>query len=328
MSPSNKKGKIHLGDLAMALHKLGWENSENTKAIASCLGYDLKQMPQQKHQKEIADPRLPKQNTSTSTKQKPLTGLSLPPAPDLPPPMPSVRSFSELTRVDQPAASANENSRWQTAATTLFEQEKLTGMARQSLFTNRCSRHLFSAVLGKNRYAGEIDIPALIERVCTEQVILELPHTIETTLESGCHLLRDFSQTMVPWWDDLIALTKQVAEVTGVSRLQAYSFDTLPDKSMRWTTDGNRKPWQADGRPVLVATDFGIQEKSIVRDIPAEWHAFSEQCEQTASPLIILTPWPLQYCPKNLGTFPVLMHWSPHTTVAMIKKSIEQRCAE
>ena len=173
--------------------------------------------------------------------------------------------------------------------------------------------------MGTRRLSREIDIQKLIDRVCTEQVILDIPRTSEPTLEEGCHLLRDFSQTMTPWWEDLTALTLQVKDVIGLSRLVAYSFDTLPTNPMRWTPQGKREPWQADGRPVLIATDFGIQGVSSSKYLPQKWHDFIDRCEQADSPLVILTPWPGQYCPKDLSTYPKLLHWSPHTTVAMIK---------
>lgn len=315
-----KKGNIQLGDLASALHKLGWKDADHTKAIASCLGFNLDQMPEKKHQTEIADPRLTEKPAKTGSQPKAEKAPGLPPQPDLPPPMPTARSFSNLEPLDELAASASEDNRWKTGSGALLAEEPLPRLARLSLFPDRISRHLFTAALGTRRQSREIDIQQLIDRVCTELVIQDIPLKLETTLESGCHLLRDFSQTMVPWWEDLIALTQQVKEVIGASRLQAYSFDTLPAQPMRWTPRGKRELWQADGRPVLIATDFGIQGVSSAKYLAQEWHGFIDQCEQAGSPLVILTPWPGQFCPKDLSAYPKLLHWSPHTTVAMIKK--------
>ena len=42
MTKLRDKGEIHLGDLARALETLNWEDDRQARAIASCLGFELK----------------------------------------------------------------------------------------------------------------------------------------------------------------------------------------------------------------------------------------------------------------------------------------------
>jgi hypothetical protein len=320
MTAGPVKGNIQLGDLIRALSRLGWKDG-HVQAIAACLGFDISQLPDKKPAHEISDPRLTDQQNRKPSHPGPAHGPVSPPRPELPPPMPRIKSGNQqLTERTERAQPANLDHRWSYASETLLTQPSLEKLARINLFPDRVSRHLFNTALSTQRPGRDIDIGRLIERICHEPVNLELPKTIETTLDAGCQLLRDFGHSMAPWHEDLVALERQVRDIIGAARLHAYNFDSLPLEPMRWTPEGKRDYWRADGRPVLVATDFGVQGAVERPRLDAPWREFIEICRQAAAPLVFLTPWPERYSPRDLGAYARLVHWSPRTTVAMIKR--------
>jgi hypothetical protein len=318
----NSKGKIHLGDLMRALHRLGWSDADQVEAIGSFLGFDLDQMPQTRHHADSVDPRLRQEAQKSPRTKTPPKKPVFPKPPEMPPDLPSLRSSSNLKRLSTNANTAPENDEWKDASDTIFNRPSQPRLPRQNLFMRNKSRHIFTAALGTQRKSHEIDMPALIDQICTNRVVLDIPQTLETTLESGCHLLRDFSHTMTLWWDDLLVLSEQINQIISDSKNLCYRFDSIPEKPMRWVTGSKRENWQADGRPVLVATDFGVQGTNPAPPLDKSWHDLIDQCQQTASPLLFLIPWSKSMWPNDTGNYPQLIHWSPNTSVAIIKKAI------
>jgi hypothetical protein len=320
MTTGPGKGNIQLADLIRALSRLDWQDGHATD-IAACLGFDISQIPDKKPVHEISDPRLKKNPVNQSIENRSSRSPVTPPQPDLPPSKPAIKSDNQtLTERTQSAQSAHLDEEWSEPSNALLTEPTLKKFARINLFPDRVSRHLFSTALGTHRAGRDIDIQRLINSICREPIILELPRTLETTLETGCHLLRDFSQNMAPWHEDLISLEQQVQDVIGTTRLHTYNFDGILEKPLRWTSEGEPDYWQPDGRPVLVASDLAMQGATKNFKLDEKWHAFIDTCRQYASPLVILTPWPDSFTPRDLGNYARLVHWSPRTTVAMIKR--------
>ncbi len=325
MTPNYGKGNIQLGDLIQALSRLGWRNG-HASDIAASLGFNISQLPDKKSTPEISDPRLRDKKRETPAEARPPRAPVTPPTPDISPPLPALKSGNQrLSQRTEPIRSVDLDEKWTEAINELPGGESQPHLARGNLFPDRVSRHLFTAALNTQRLGRDIDIARLIDRICHAPLIIDLPYTVEFSLDAGCHLLRDFSHSMTPFREDLIALEGQVREVISNARLHAYHFDTLPSNPMRWTSSGEPEKWQADGRPVLVATDFGVQGAVKQPRLNPQWHSFIDRCKQSSSPLVFLTPWPEEYAPLDIGTYARLLHWSPHTTVAMIKRQLSVR---
>lgn len=319
--PRKDRGQIHLGDLARALKCLGWQDDEQAKAIAACLGFGLLATPKPRAPNEIYDrQRYPSHEPPVS--QPPPRRVFVPPAPEPPAVLPAHALPSALQPLTERAPAALADSDWLGDEDALFAERSETEIARRSLLPERTSRHIVSSALATLRVGQEIDIPKLIQAIGRRQIMVELPHRPDATLERGCQLLLDYGATMIPFWEDLSDLVRQVTDVVGQANIQAYSFDTLPTEAMHWTIDGERLPWQPDGRPVLIATDFGIQGKSGRVPLNPAWLTFIERCDTAGSPLVILIPWPEQRWPADIGGYPHLVHWSPHTSAAMVKRKI------
>ncbi|MGH7703876.1 MAG: hypothetical protein ACREMO_12345, partial [Gemmatimonadales bacterium] len=248
--------------------------------------------------------------------------IFVPPAPEPPPALPAEPLPSLLQALTERAPAAPDDSAWLDEEDTFFTEPSEPEVARRSLLPERTGRHIVSAALATLRVGHEIDIAGIIHAVCRREIIGYLPRRPESTLERGCQLLLDYSATMVPYWEDLHDLMGQINDVVGPANTRVYSFDNSPTEAISWTPGGSREPWQPDGRPVLAATDLGIQTKSGRAELSPAWPAFAECCALAGSPLIILIPWPEHRWPRDIGANSHLVHWSPHTSAAMVKRKI------
>jgi hypothetical protein len=316
-----KRGEIHLGDLARALASLDWRDDEQAKAIGACLGFGIESPPSTRPRTEIYDRRrYPRRATGP---EPPPTQPRVPlPEVEPPPALPANLRRSSLYALSERVPAVPEDIDWLEREDALYSERKETCVARQTLFPERTNRHILSAALATLRSGAEIDVPRLIAAICRQEVVADLPRRSESTLERGCQLLLDYSSTMVPFWEDLSGLIGQVADVVGAANTPAFSFETRPTEAIRWTRQGGREPWQPDGRPVLAATDFGIQGTSDRAEPDPAWRTLTERCAGERIPLIVLIPWPEARWPLDIGGRPELVHWSPHTSAAMIMQKV------
>lgn len=319
-----KRGEIHLGDLARALASLQWQDDAEAKTIAACLGFGIRHAPAPRPTKEIYDRQRYRSRASPPSRPPAQGGVFVPPTPESPPGLPANPLTSRLRPLSGRVPTAPDAGDWLDEEDALYTEEGEPVVARRSLFPERTSRHIVSAALATLRSGQAIDVPSLIAAICRRAPIAVLPRRPEATLERGCQLLLDYSATMVPFWEDLNALIHQVSQVVGPANTQIFSFDTQPTGALCWTPQGERQPWRADGRPVLVATDFGIQGRAGRAEPDPAWPALIERCAQDGSPLVILIPWPEPRWPTDIGGYPELVHWSPHTSAGMVRKKIGQ----
>ena len=321
MTDSTDRGEIHLGDLARALASLDWQDNDQAQAIARCLGFGLREPPPARST-EIYD-RLRYRPPSIPPSEPPARPrIFVPPAPEMPTALPDHTLDSQLQALKERAPSAPGAPDWLKDDDANFESDEGSAVIRQSLFHERTHRHILAAALATRRVGLEIDAKSLIDRLCRREVVARLPYLCEPSLDKGCQLLLDYSATMVPFWEDLAGLVGQVQQVVSAQGTRAYSFDGQPTEAFQWTAEGEQVPWAPDGSPVLAATDFGIQGRLGKGSPSSAWTELIERCERSDSPLVILIPWPEQRWPLELGRYPKLVHWSPHTSAAMIRKMI------
>jgi hypothetical protein len=322
MRDPTRRGEIHLGDLARALAKLQWRDDEQARAIAACLGFGLQTTPGPRPPTEIYDRQRYPRTLRKSVKPPPERPLFVPPTPEPPPLLPANSLECSLQPLAERAPGAPDDADWLDEEDALFTEYSETRVAREPICPERTNRHLLSAALATLRTGQEIDVSELIAAVCRREAVRELPRRPEPTLETGCQLLLDYSATMVPFWEDLNGLIGQVADVVGIAATRVFSFDTKPTEAVRRTVRGKRESWKPEGRPVLAATDLGIQGRSGRVEPDRTWHQLAERCATERIPLVILIPWPEARWPLNIGGSPELVHWSPHTSAAMLRRKI------
>lgn len=322
------RGEIQLGDLARALGLLNWRDDDEARAIAACLGFGLEAAAPARAAKRIYDHQAESapEPAAGPTAAKP-QGLRLPPAPEAPLPLPRHSLAATLTPIDslQPAETVEQG--WLRETPTLeeparSEADETLAVARASLFPDAAGRHILSAALATLREGGDIDIARLLDSVCRLEPLRMLPRLAEATHDRGCDLLLDYGPSMVPYWDDLTALARQVADVVGQQSVAVFSFTEGPFDAAQWTPAGEREAWQIGERPVLVATDFGASLRPTDGDIDSSWQQLATDCRQAGVPLLVLNPWSPAHWPQRLGAHAELIHWSPTTTAAQVFNAI------
>lgn len=323
MSHPTKRAEIHLGDLARALGSLRWQTDAEARAIAACLGFGLAApAPRPKPPTEIYDRQRYLASTAGQVQRSPPPPIFAPPAPEPAPELPGNTLASRLKPLDERAPPLPGDADWLQEEDALYSDNEALAVVRHSLFPERTNRHLISAALATQRPGQDIDLDRLVAAICRREVVCDLPRCAESTLELGCQLLLDYSATMVPFWEDLNDLIGQVQDVVGCEGTRVFSFDGRPTGAVRWTPAGAREVWQPDGRPVVAATDFGIQGCAGRVDPDPDWRALAERCAREGVPLVVLCPWPEERWPLGIAGCPELVHWSPYTSAAMIRRKI------
>lgn len=322
------RGEIGLADLLTALNELPWENDEQARAIFHALGFNWKNRPpqtiEQNQQKEIFDRNHYRQKLQKRQEPNPdQTNFSAPPAPKAPIELPKIILASHL----KPLSTATSDST--PPAWLKDDNEFLTTVApppkpaRKNLFPAMTNRGILSAALNVKKPGKEVNIPTLIRQVIKGRIPKNIPRLDCITFERGCQLLLDYSDSMVPFWEDLSALANQVEDLLGKERVKIYEFDQDPTAGKHWTPPAKAKNWQPEtARPIMVASNLGITGQQRQWPINSIWRAFIDQCKKNNIPLLILIPWQESYWPTDMGNHPVLIHWNPHTTATMIHKLV------
>jgi hypothetical protein len=329
MTHENKtRGEIGLADLLTALNELLWENDEQAQAIFHALGFNWKNRPpqtiEQNLQKEVFDRNRYRQKPLKRQEPNPdQASFSAPPSPMAPIELPkeilssNLKPLPKLIPDSTPPAWLNDNNEFLTSVASPPKP------ARKNLFPAMTNRGILSAALNVKKQGKEVNIPVLIKQVIKGRIPKNIPRLDCITLERGCQLLLDYSDSMVPFWEDLSALANQVEDLLGKERVKIYEFDQDPAAGKHWTLPANAKNWQAEvGRPIMVASNLGITGQQRQWPINSTWRAFIDQCKKNNIPLLILVPWQESYWPTDIGNHPVLIHWNPHTTATMIHKLV------
>ncbi len=321
MSEWRDRGEIHLGELARALQGLPWTDQSQAAAIADCLGFGLTAHPSTfatAASHKVYDRRASPGQLQAETPVTREPPVLLPPVPPRPVPLPEGSLPSRLVPLDALAPPHQDSPNWLDERFATFPPEPEPELARATLLPERTARHVLSAALTTSRASGGIDLARLIVAICRQEPLHELPRRREMTLDQGCQLLLDYSSSMIPFWEDLKKLTDQVRQVVGEQVTRVYSFDTQPTQARSWTPAGEPLPWTPDGRPVLAATDLGIQGRSLAEPSP-DWTTLAAACAKAGSALILLIAWPAERWPRAFPANATLVHWGPRTTAGMIR---------
>lgn len=323
---SGRKGEIHLGELIGALAQLPWKDHAQAQAIAGCLGFGLAAH-------DLGRPERPTPAVYDRNQPPPLarrevvaelpSGFATRPPPRLA--LPAQVLTSQLKPVTTPPPSGIATApAWIHGAYQRLDPTPGRSPPRQTLFPGRTARGVFTAALATLRLGREIDVQALVESVVRGHLPRQLPRLPTATLSRGCQVLLDFSDSMLPWWEDLRELAAQLVAVLGEERVAAFDFASAPAAASQWRAGREEStPWQPEaGRPILVVTDFGIRGRSHGQRASVHWLDFVGLCTAKGCPLLILVPWSPTYWPDWLGTCPELLHWHPRTSAAMLRRQL------
>jgi len=322
MTDAPDRGEIHLGDLARALADLPWRGQDQAAAIAACLGFGLGAGP------TLAPPPAPHRvydRPSAPIRPQPPEAaprkppVFLPPTPPRPVPLPEGTIPAVLSPLPDLAPPQQGRPDWLAAGAAAFPPPPEPRLARATLLPERTARHVLAAALAMPRPGGAVHLPRLIAAVARRAPLRALPRRLEASLDRGCQLLLDYSDPMVPFWEDLNDLADQVRDLAGAEATRVYSFNTRPTEARCWSPAGEPIPWAPDDRPVLVATGLGIQGRAPAEPSP-DWAEFAAVCARAGSPLLVLVPWPQDRWPPVFPANATLFPWGPRTSAGMVRR--------
>ena len=321
------RGEISLSELLAALQALPWKNDDDAAAIARALGFGLAARevddapPPTPVIFDHSQPSSPQPPPQIAPPREP--GWAIPPIHKEAEELPADALPADLAEQQAPEGDAPSTApAWLHAGYDLVEPEPGVAAYRHALLPARTARGVLSAALASWRSGSEIDVAALTRRVAERCLADRLPLRASPSLHRGCQLLLDFSDTMVPWWDDLRDLARQAGAVLGSERVATFHFAGRPAEARRRQPHSRRiETWTPEpGRPILVASDCGICGIPGTQRAPREWRDFVQRCAAADSPLLILVPWSSGYWPRDLGLHPQLVHWHPATSAAMLRR--------
>lgn len=319
--PTRPSGPIHLADLVTALADLPWRDASEAQAIAGCLGFGLAapRMQVPKATEAISDPRLD-DHGATAEAPEPLP-VVVPPAPPVPVGLPERIVDARLSPL-LPPPPPSDRPDWLDQDYQIYRSQPGSRLARHALIPDSLARGIYTAALATQHPGRELDMPALIGQIACGRLPQRLPRLPASTLARGCQLLLDFSDSMMPWWEDLHDLARQVRQVVGENTVEIHEFRGNPNDARPWLSEDEERPWRPNPqKPILLATDFAIRGQRPPRS-PAAWQDFVSHCARRGSPLVILVPWRRQYWPNDLGPHPDFMHWHPRTSAAMVRRKL------
>ncbi|MBL8394087.1 MAG: hypothetical protein JNK99_04935 [Candidatus Accumulibacter sp.] len=330
MSPAGgRRGEIHLGELISALAGLDCDDAAQAATIAACLGFGLR--APDLAATGAATPAIYDHNRALPPPAARRSAIPHPPGLALPASSPAVEALpaqivpSQLASVGVlPSTDSSAAPAWLVAGYQRLASER-SSPPRQTLFPERAARGVLTAALARWRpgdAGADLDLDALVRCIVRRRLPQCLPRLPSMTLDNGCQLLLDYSESMVPWWEDLRELARQVSGVLGAERTSIFDFAASPAGARRWRADREAiETWQPEpGRPILVATDFGIRGEPPCDLRGSGWPAFVDRCAARDCPLLILIPWSRFFWPKNLGLHPQLVHWHPATSAALLRR--------
>ncbi len=332
------RGEISLSDLIVAVEDLPWENEDQLRQVLQSLGYTLGKFAKAQDQKPTESAKGAYDHTYYDRKirrraDQPHLPDTAPPAPELPIELSDQAISLDATLEPRESDEGQQiHPDWLGRGNLagdfppLFEDSNVPlplPMARKSLFANNTSRSILVASLITQRIGNKVDIRRVINSIVWGEILQTLPKLTLATMEQGCQLLLDYSDSMAPYWDDLNALRKQIQNVAGIEYSRVYEFDSSPLSAKSRLSRKEKLPWEPEtNKPVVVATDFGLSpgDQSLLTLL--DWPVFLEKCASRCTPLVILTPLAKNNWPGDIGAYPVFIHWHPRTTASMVRQVI------
>jgi hypothetical protein len=324
-SSRSSSSDIHLADLISSLSDLPWRNDEQARKIAAALGFSLQNPQQHKVRKNRSMPvsgvtnRIRRRQPLPSGKKEVSTPPALAPRLELP----DGTLPGTLTRLDDLSPPMGEIQQ-PDPDFERFDEQEYSAIDPPSLFLDNTSRGLLTALLQRVRQSRRIDLAKLIRQSSQGMLPRRFPYQETGTLEHGCQLLLDYSDSMVPWWNDLERLSLQLEKTLGKALVSRFQFIDDPLQAEYWTDNDEPEHWMPrTGIPNLVATDFGLPNHRSAYRLQRRWLRFINRCEKAQCPLIFLVPWEYdEWLSNHLGGYPYLFRWSPATSASQIRSLI------
>lgn len=330
---ATRRAEIGLADWVRVMEQLLETSLAERYQIARCLGLqasaeDNLVEPQAKH-----DAWKRKQHQSITPQTKPLpTPLSKPeesePPIDLPYEILPI-SIEKLPNTVEAGLAPPLPPEIENQIPLQLGESGIPPIPRIPLFPQCTVRGLLSAAVSQPVEGYDLDIPRLIQASIQRRPLRKLPLLPRLATRNGCQLLLDFSDALVPWWDDMRDLMQQFRAVLGETACPVYEFTDDPFEAIRWT-ETREIAWKTEiieGQPVVIATDFG-QVRAAHHDLRPSlyiWRKFVLHCRRLHIPVIAFTPLSRERYLNSLEHHISIIEWQPNTRAEDIKRLVKHK---
>jgi hypothetical protein len=167
------------------------------------------------------------------------------------------------------------------------------------------------------------DVPRLIQALTRGRTLDEFPYRSFPSLYRGVQLLMDTSEAMTAFLEDLDDLAKALTTIVGTHACDLFQFAGDPNHASRWSEGFREVRWQpVSGRPIVLATDFGIGAPAAAQDRAGlgDWRRFVQQTNEAGVPVVAFVPYGRDRWPKSLTRRIGFIQWDPRTRASHIKK--------
>jgi hypothetical protein len=298
---------VSLGDLARALARLVPENAVTREEIARLLGFDIRELSQQKF----------------------VPGPPVPPESEFP--QPSVQEPERIAprRIQPISTEAPRPLRLLLDGPSLERYSSFPSnrIVFAPLFKPHWERNLISAAVATRAPNGSVDVPRLVNTAARGRPLRTIPRLLQPSLFRGVQVLVDLGEGMGPFARDQAHLLEELRRIVGEELTAVAHFRNNPLRGMGvnpWTWGPYRPPYP--GTPVLALTDLAIGGPVLDpdRSNEGEWLRFTERLAHASCPLVALVPYPERRWPRRLKRQMTLVCWDRSTTVGAIFRQIRR----
>ena len=160
--------------------------------------------------------------------------------------------------------------------------------------------------LGSNRESNSIDIKAVVDLISRGRLVSKMPKIKKRVWAENCNIILDFSQRLVPFWDDMHAICNGIKKMRGCSGLNIYKIKHGPGGKFRKYYDPlvTVTDVVSDRQgPFFIISDLGCFESN---HTVKQWICFGERLKRAQIHPIVLTP-----CLPKLWDNELLKYYCP-----------------
>jgi hypothetical protein len=314
-------GDIWLGDLARSLSLLRPGDLSARLAIARALGFELPQPG------PVLAPPVKLNNDALTDLSEPTAGSSkMPPIIDRA--TDTNAAIPTLTPVATTAPRPRTNWRLVDLLEPFTDRHVAPRLPFEPLFDPQTALALIAGLAATPSAMGPFDVTAIVEEVARGRPLHELPRLPRWSLDRGAQLLIDLGSAMEPFARDQVELTRAIAGVVGVERIEELGFFACPTRGVLGTRDETERVYRPPDPhvPVIVLGDLGIGRPPSPggRGQPTEWLNLAALLRARYSQLIAVVPYPDALWPERLRGAITFVTWDRSTTVAHVLNTIRR----
>jgi hypothetical protein len=317
----SRRADIWLGDLATAVRVLAPRDNRTRASVARVLGFDWSP--------ERGLGRRSNDEARTMGAPAPAAERTPPPPASVPPPTPSTAKSDAIERILSPVRTDHDvlNRPW-TAVEPLdvVTAEHLAPLGGHApLLDPHAEREILFAATARSVPRGAVDATRIVSIVARGRPLTEVPRHLRLTIGAGVQVLLDAGPGMDPFQRDQAEFADLAKRIVGDDNVEVALFTGSPLRGVDSRDGPAEYRYPPSGRPVLLASDLGIGGPRVGAGSFAvkEWLRLLEELAVQGSRVVAFVPYPRSRWPRALAGRMVAIEWDRPTTVAAVRRAIE-----